>query len=222
MWCIPPKASAEFVYHMEDVLDIYHRPHNPNRPVVCMDETFKQLIGEVREPLSMKPGQVERYDSIYVRNGVASLFLAFEPLAGWRHVEMTDRRQRGDWAHFIRDLVDGRYRDAEKIVLVMDQLNTHSPASLYEVFAPNEAKQISERLEIHHTPKHGSWLNMAEIELSALTRDLPERIGDRAAMTTHLHAWETQRNNEAVRADWQFTTDKARIKLRKLYPTIDS
>jgi len=222
MWCIPPKASAEFVYHMEDVLDVYHRPHDPNRPVVCMDETFKQLIGEVREPLSMKPGQVERYDSIYVRNGVASLFLAFEPLAGWRHVEMTDRRQRGDWAHFIRDLVDGRYRDAEKIVLVMDQLNTHSPASLYEVFAPNEAKQISERLEIHHTPKHGSWLNMAEIELSALTRDLPERIGDRAAMTTHLHAWETQRNNEAVRADWQFTTDKARIKLRKLYPTIDS
>ena len=156
MWCIPPKASAEFVAHMEDVLEVYHRPYDPRRPVVCMDETFKQLIGEVRPPLPLVPGQVERFDSVYVRNGVASLFLAFEPLAGWREVTVTDSRTRGDWAHFIRDLVDGRYREAERVVLVMDQLNTHGVASLYEAYEPAEARRIAERLGIHHTPKHGS------------------------------------------------------------------
>jgi hypothetical protein len=152
---------------------------------------------------------------------VASLFLAFEPLAGWREVQVTDSRKRGDWAHFIRDLVEGRYREAEKVVLVMDQLNTHSPASLYEAFAPQQARRLAERLEVHHTPKHGSWLNMAEIELSALSRDLPERVGNRAAIVRNIDRWKTRRNEAGVRADWQFTTADARTKLRKLYPTID-
>jgi hypothetical protein len=156
MWCIPDKPSAEFVYHMEDVLEVYHRPYDPQRPVVCMDETFKQLIGQTREPLPMRPGSVERFDYVYTRNGVASLFLACEPLAGWRHLAVTDHRCRSDWALFIRALLEGRDRDAEKLVLVMDQLNTHSPASLYEAFPPEEAKRLADRLEIHHTPKHGS------------------------------------------------------------------
>jgi hypothetical protein len=221
MWCIPPKASAEFVCDMEDVLSVYHRPYDPARPVVCLDETSKQLIGEAREPLPPVPGHVERYDSVYVRNGVANLFLAFEPLAGWRHVEVTDTRTRRDWAQFVRELVDGRYREAERVVLVMDQLNTHSKASLYEAFPPEEAERVAARLEIHPTPKHGSWLNMAEIELSALGRDLPERVGERPALVEHVSAWEGRRNGEAVKADWQFTTADARVKLRKLYPTID-
>jgi hypothetical protein len=221
MWCIPPKSSAEFVYSMEDVLNVYHRPYDPSRPVVCLDETSKQLIGEVREPLPPAPGRVERYDSVYVRNGVSNLFLAFEPLAGWRHVEVTDTRKRRDWANFVRDLVDGRYREAERVVLVMDQLNTHSVASLYEAFAPAEAERVAARLEVHHTPKHGSWLNMAEIELSVLGRDLPERVGERPALVEHVWAWEDRRNGDGVKADWQFTTADARVKLRKLYPTID-
>ena len=222
MWCIPPKQSGEFVYHMEDVLEVYKRAYDPKRPVVCLDETFKQLIGEVREPLPMVTGRVERYDSVYVRNGVASLFMCFEPLAGWRHAELSDSRTARDWARVVRDLVDApRYKAAEKIVLVMDQLNTHAPGSLYEAFAPGEAKRIADKLEIHHTPKHGSWLNMAEIELSAFERDLPERVGDRSSMETHVSAWEGRRNGAKVKADWQFTTADARIKLRKLYPTID-
>lgn len=221
MWCIPPKGSAEFVACMEDVLEVYHRPPDPRRPVVCMDETFKQLVGEVREPLPPGPGRVGRYDSVYVRNGVASLFLAFEPLAGWREVAVTATRTRADWAHFIRDLVDGRYKAADKVVLVMDQLNTHGVASLYEAFPPAEARRLAERLEVHHTPKHGSWLNMAEIELSALARDLPDRVGDRAAMARHVGAWKGRRNTAAVKADWQFATADARVKLKKLYPTVD-
>lgn len=222
MWCIPPKQSGEFVYHMEDVLEVYHRPYDPKRPVLCVDETFKQLIGETRQPLPPGPGRVERYDSVYVRNGVASVFLAFEPLAGWRHVQVTDGRTAVHFAEFVRDLVDGRrYRNAEKIVLVMDQLNTHSPASLYERFDPDEARRIADKLEVHHTPKHGSWLNMAEIELSAFERDLPERVGDEPAMVRHASAWERRRNESKVKATWQFTTADARIKLRKLYPTFD-
>jgi hypothetical protein len=183
MWCIPPEHSGAFVYHMEDVLEVYHRPRDPKRPVVCLDETFKQLIGETRQPLPATPGQLERYDSVYVRNGVASLFMCFEPLAGWRHVELSDTRTAVDWARVVKQLVDSRrYRDAERIVLVMDQLNTHGPWSLYEAFAPDEAKRLADRLEIHYTPKHGSWLNMAEVELSAFARDLPERVGDGAAL----------------------------------------
>jgi hypothetical protein len=222
MWCIPPKQSGEFVYHMEDVLDVYHRPYDPRRPVVCLDETFKQLIGEVRQPLPPMPGQVERYDSVYERNGVASLFMTFEPLGGWRHVELSDSRTALDFARVVKQLVDApRYKDAEQIVLVMDQLNTHTPASLYEAFAPDEARRIADRLEIHHTPKHGSWLNMAEIELSAFERDLPERVGDKPAMQQHVSAWEKRRNESKVKVNWQFSTSDARIKLRKLYPTFD-
>ena len=222
MWCIPPKQSAEFVYHMEDVLAVYQRPAHPQRPVVCLDETFRQLIGEVREPLPAQPGAVARYDSVYVRNGVASVFLAFEPLAGWRQVQITETRRRTDWAHFVEGLPEGRYREAERVVLIMDQLNTHSPASLYEAFAPGKAQRLADRLEIHYTPKHGSWLNMAEIELSVLARDLPERVGTRAALEQRVAAWEQRRNQAGVKADWQFTATKARVKLRKLYPTIEN
>ena len=222
MWCIPPEQSGEFVYHMEDVLEVYHRPYDPKRPVVCLDETFKQLIGQTRQPLPSMPGQVERYDSVYVRNGVTNLFMCFEPLAGWRHVELSDSRTALDWARIVKDLVDcRRYRDAEQIVLVMDQLNTHGAWSLYEAFAPDEAKRIADKLEIHYTPKHGSWLNMAEIELSAFERDLPDRIGNKPAMQRHVAAWETRRNVSKAKVNWQFTTADARVKLRKLYPTVD-
>ena len=212
---------------MEDVLEVYHRPHDPQRPCVCLDECSKQLSGEVRTPLPPgpaeddRPGRIERYDCEYVRNGTANLFMAFEPLGGWREVAVTDQRRRIDWARFVRDLVDGRYREADKVVLVMDQLNTHSPASLYEAFAPEEAKRLVDRIEIHHTPKHGSWLNMAEIELSALGRDLPDRVGDRATLERHVQTWQHRRNAAAITAEWQFTTKDARIKLRKLYPTTE-
>jgi hypothetical protein len=220
MWCIPPTQSAEFVYHMEDVLEVYKRPYDPQRPVVCMDETFKQLIGETREPLPARPGSVERFDHVYVRNGVTSLFLAFEPLRGWRTIEVTDHRRRREWAHFIRALVDGPYQQAEKVILVMDQLNTHSPVSLYEAFAPEEAKRIADRLEIHQTPKHGSWLNMAEIELSVLSRQcLDRRIARREVLARQIRSWTTQRNERKSRVRWQFTTTDARTKLRRLYPS---
>jgi DDE superfamily endonuclease len=221
MWCIPPRQSAEFVYHMEDVLEVYTRPHDPMRPVVCMDETFKQLIGQTRQPLPPRPGAVERVDHVYVRNGVASLFMAFEPLAGWRTVAVTDQRRRLEWAGFIKSLLDGRYKKAEKVVLVMDQLNTHSAASLYEAFAPDEAKRLADKLEIHHTPKHGSWLNMAEIELSALGRQcLSRRIAQRETLRDQIANWEQQRNQTKAKVNWRFTTADARIKLQRLYPSI--
>jgi hypothetical protein len=221
MWCIPSKHSAEFVHNMEDVLEVYQRPYDPERPVVCLDETSRQLIGEARPPLPPRPGEVGRYDGEYVRNGTANLFMAFEPLAGWRGMRVTDHRRRGDWAAFVKQLADGRYKDAGTIVLVMDQLNTHTPASLYEAFPPEEARRLARRLEIHHTPKHGSWLDMAEIELSVLGRDLPRRIADRPALERHVTAWERHRNDAGIKADWRFTTEDARIKLRKLYPSID-
>lgn len=221
MWCIPPKQSAAFVCQMEEVLGVYTRPYNPRRPVVCMDETFKQLIGQTREPLPMRAGDVQRVDHVYVRNGVASLFVAFEPLAGWRAVRVTDRRRRLEWAQFIKWLLDGRYRDADQVVLVMDQLNTHSKASLYEAFDPVEAKRLADKLEIHHTPKHGSWLNMAELELSVLGRQcLNRRIAKRQTLEEQINAWQEKRNKMKTTAQWQFTTDDARIKLRKLYPSI--
>jgi hypothetical protein len=205
---------------MEDVLDVYCQPADPHRPVVCLDELSTQLIGEVRTPLPSRPGQGARYDCEYVRQGTANLFMAFEPLGGWREVQVTERRQRGDWARFVRGLVDGRYKDADRIVLVMDQLNIHSPASLYEAFPPAEAKRIVDRLEVHHTPKHGSWLNMAEVELSVFRRDLPDRVGDKATLERHAAAWQHRRNATATKADWRFTTADARIKLRRLYPTM--
>lgn len=219
MWCIPPLASAEFVSAMEDVLAVYERPYDPRYPQVCLDETNKQLIGEVRDPLPMTPGHCQKYDSEYVRNGTANLFIATQPLAGWRHVEVTDARKRTDFAAFVRDLVDGRYKDAIKVVLVMDNLNTHSIASLYEAFEPAEAKRIADKLEIHYTPKHGSWLNMAEIELSVLGRQcLDQRIGDKATLVSEANEWERIRNAAGLRINWQFTTADARIKLKRLYP----
>ncbi len=205
------------------MLAVYHRPYDPKRPVVCVDETFKQLIGETREPLPPRPGAVERYDHVYVRNGTASLFLACEPLQGWRHVAVTEHRRRTDWAGFIRSLLEGRYREAEKLVLIMDQLNTHSPASLYEAFPPEQAQRLAERIEIHHTPKHGSWLNMAEIELSALGRQcLSRRIAHQDTLKRQIAGWEEKRNAAAPRITWQFTTQDARIKLRSLYPSVQS
>jgi hypothetical protein len=182
MWCIPEKHSAEFVFHMEDVLEVYHRPHDPKRPVVCVDETFKQLIGETREPLPAKPGAVERCDYVYVRNGTANLFLACEPLAGWRHVAVREHRRRADWALFIRSLLEGRYREAERVVLVMDQLNTHSPASLYEAFPPDEAKRLADRLEIHHTPRSPPARGRL---LAQHGRDRAERAGTTMPVASH-------------------------------------
>ena len=219
MWCLPPKADPAFVAAMEDVLDVYERPRDPFRPVVCLDECGKQLVGEVRDPLPPAPGSVAKQDAEYARNGTANLFIACEPLDGWRHVEVTERRTRVDFAHFVRDLVDGRYRYAEKVVLVMDNLNTHGVASLYEAFSPAEAKRIADRLEIHHTPKHGSWLNIAEVELSVLGRQcLDRRIADRETLAREVAAWELDRNESAAGVDWQFTTADARVKLKRLYP----
>ena len=218
---IPPKASAAFVANMEDVLDVYHRPYDPRRPVVCLDETFKQLIGEVREPLPAAPGRVERYDGVYVRNGVASLFMAFEPLAGWRHVEVTERKTSVDFARFLRVLGDGRYAGAERVVLVCDNLSTHTPAALYEAFEPAEARRLAERFEWHYTPRHGSWLNVAEMELSAVARQcLDRRIPDLGTLRREVAAWEAARNAAVVKVEWHFTTADARVKLKRLYPTI--
>jgi hypothetical protein len=223
MWSIPPEADCEFVAAMEDVLEVYHRSQDPKRPQVCLDETSKQLIGEIRTPWPAERGRPLRYDCEYVRNGVANLFVAFEPLAGWREVQVTDSRCRRDWAWFIKDLVDGRYKEAEKIVLVMDQLNTHSIASLYETFPPEEARRIARKLEIHYTPKHGSWLNMAEIELSVLSRQcLGERMEDKATLKQEVAAWQTKRNQKHCRVDWRFTTADARVKLKRLYPSVQA
>lgn len=220
MWCIPPRSNAEFVAAMEDVLEVYQRPYDPLRPQVCVDETCKQLVGETRLPLLAGPGRPLRYDFEYVRNGTANLFLAFEPLAGQRQVAVTATRRRTDWAQFIRDLVDGPYHDADKVVLVMDQLNVHSTASLYERFDPAEARRIAQKLEIHFTPKHGSWLNMAEIDLSALSRQcLGERIPDRPHLEREIALWQAERNRRRCAVDWRFTNADARIRLKHLYPS---
>jgi len=221
MWVIPPKANAEFVYRMEDVLDVYQRPYNPARPLVCMDETSKQLLGEIRSPLPMAVGQPVRYDAEYVRHGVASIFVFNEPLLGKRQVRVTEQRTRKDWAEAVRELVDETYPDAERSVLVMDNLNTHGPASLYATFPPEEAKRIADRLEIHFTPKHGSWLNMAEIELAILNQQcLDRRIENIESLRRETTAWQHQRNNCDAKIHWQFTTIDARIKLHSLYPSV--
>ncbi len=222
-WVIPPRADAAFVAAMEDVLEVYHRPYDPDRPQVCLDETSKQLVSEVIEPLAAAPGRPAREDYEYKREGVANLFMLCEPLAGKRHVRVTDRRTRTDFAQVIKDLVDVHYPEAQKIVLVMDNLNTHAPASLYEAFAPAEARRLLEKLEIHHTPRHGSWLNMAEIELSVLGRQcLGGRIPSRAALEAEVAAWRQRREAQGTRIDWRFTTADARIKLKRLYPSIQS
>jgi hypothetical protein len=206
---------------MEDILALYTRPYEPQRPLICMDETSKQLISEVFQPLPAMPGQVERYDYEYERKGVVNLFMFFEPLCGWRHLKVMDRRTKQDWAHCMRELVDLYYPDAEKIVLVLDNLNTHVPGALYETFEPKEARRILDRIEFHYTPKHGSWLNMAEIELSVLIRQcLDRRIADKEILIREVAAWEQERNEKAVLMDWRFTTEDARIKLKRLYPSI--
>ena len=220
-WCLAPTADPAFVWHMEDVLDVYHRPFDPRRPVVCLDETSRQLLGEVRAPQLAVPGQPARRDPEYVRGGVANLFLLTEPLRGWRTVRVSDQRTRLDFAACVKDLVDVHYPQAERIVLVLDQLNTHSPGSLYAAFPPAEAKRLADKLEIHQTPKHGSWLNMAELELSVLQRQcLRQRLEDRLAMEREVTAWARRRNAAIKRIDWQFTTADARIKLRRLYPAL--
>jgi hypothetical protein len=206
---------------MEDVLSVYLRPYDPKRPVVCIDESSKQQIQEVIEGLPMRPGESSKFDSEYKRNGVSNLFMIFEPLGGKRHVKVTDTRTAIDFAYCLEDLVDVLYPEADKIVLVMDNLNTHVEASLYKTFVPEKAFRIAQKLEIHYTPKHGSWLNMAEIEFSALSRQcLNRRISDQVMLIKEIKAWEDARNRYLVRCKWQFTTEKARIKLHKLYPTI--
>src|ERR1700676_2624735 len=205
---------------MEDVFEVYHRPHDPQRPVVCMDECSKQLIGEVRTPLPPQPGRIAKYDSEYERRGTANIFMAVEPLAGKRKVCVTDRRTRVDWARFIRFLLTTVYPGAAVGVLVMDTLNTHGVASLYEAFAPEIALALAARLEIHYTPKHGSWLNMAETELSVLSRQcLDRRIDDRDLMAREIATWQAERNAAIARINWQFKTADARIKLKRLYPS---
>jgi len=206
---------------MEEVLDVYHRPYDPKRPLVCLDEASRQLIGEVVQPLPAGPGQPARFDYEYVRNGTANLFMAFEPLLGWRAVQVTERRTAKDFAEVVRWLVEDVHEDAEKVVLVVDNLNTHKPASLYEAFPPGQARRIAERIEWHYTPKHGSWLNMAEIELSVLERQaLGQRIEGREKMARVTGAWEEERNERGVEVKWRFTTADARIKLHKLYPSL--
>jgi hypothetical protein len=222
-WVIPPEKNAEFVAAMEDVLEVYQRPRDPQRPLVCLDEQSKQLIRETRKPIPAAPGRTERVDYEYERNGTANLFMLFAPLEGWRHVKVTDRRTKLDFAEVIRELVDVHLPKADKIVLVMDNLNTHKPASLYEAFPPAEARRLIEKLEIHYTPKHGSWLDMAETELSILTKQcLDRRIPDTETLVHEVAAWQAQRNATKATIDWQFTTNKARIKLKRLYPSIQS
>ncbi len=206
---------------MEDVLEVYKRPYDSRFPQVCMDEVSKQLLRDTRDHLPMQPGKPHRQDYEYERGGVVNLFLFSEPIVGRRWVDVTEHRTRVDWAYQIKDLVDKRYRQAERIVLVMDNLNTHSPASLYEAFPPMEAKRLADKLEIHYTPKHGSWLNMAEIELSVLSRQcLDRRVPDFETLETQVEAWQQRRNNEGCKIDWRFTTDDARIKLKRLYPSL--
>ena len=209
--------------HMEDVLEIYHRPYDPERPVVCMDEQPVQLVKETREPLRARPGQPAAIDYEYERNGTANLFLFTEPLAGWRKALVTERRTAIDWALAIQRLLDEDYRDCPKVILVCDQLNTHKLASLYEAFAPATARRLVERLEIHHTPKHGSWLNIAENELSALTRQcLARRIPDRDTLERETTVWYTERNQLQKSVNWQFTATDARLRLKRLYPQIEN
>ena len=206
---------------MEDVLEVYARPYDPKYPVVCMDESSMQLIGEVTQPIPAAPGHPVLMDDEYVRRGVANIFIEVEPLGGMRKVKITDRRTRIDWAHFIKEMLEERYKDAEKVVLVMDNLNTHNIASLYTAFQPEKARSLVNRLEIHYTPKHGSWLNIAEIEFSALKRQcLNRRIDNIKEMRSEVSEWNEDRNTRQTKVDWQFKTEDARIKLKRLYPNV--
>ena len=219
---IPPDASAAFVADMEDVLEVYHRPHDPERPLVCLDETSKQLIVETRAPIPAKIGRQERHDYEYERNGVANLFMMFAPLEGWRYVKVTERHTAIDYAHVLRELSDVHFPDAAKIVLVQDNLNTHKPASLYEAFPAAEARRLVERFEWHYTPKHGSWLDRAESELGVLASQcLDRRIDDQKTLGRQVSAWHSHRNKHHAKANWRFTTADARVKLKRLYPQFE-
>jgi DDE superfamily endonuclease len=218
---IPPKANSAFVAAMEDVLEVYTRPHDPERPLVCLDESSKQLIAETRIPVPMKPGRPARHDYEYERNGTANLFMLFAPLEGWRHVKVTDRHTAADYAQVLKDLANIHFADAKTIVLVQDNLNIHCKASLYEAFPAVEARRLVERFEWHYTPKHGSWLDLAESELGVLTSQcLDRRIPDKQTLIEEIGAWERDRNAKHIKASWHFTTPDARIKLRHLYPSI--
>jgi len=220
-WKIPPDHNAAFVAAMEDVLEVYSRPYDQDYPVVCMDESSVQLTGEVTDPIPAKPGHPRLVDDEYVRKGVASIFLEVEPLGGRRQVKITERRTRLDWAAFVKEMLDDRYPEAKKVVLVMDNLNTHNFTSLYAAFPPGEARRLADRLEIHFTPKHGSWLNIAEIELSVLKRQcLAERIDCIDKMKHNVAEWNADRNNRQTNVDWQFKTADARVKLKRLYPKL--
>jgi hypothetical protein len=206
---------------MEDVLEVYSRPYDPQKPVICMDEMHKQCIEEIRKPIPASPGNPERYDSEYERNGGINIFLASEPLKGCRVISVTDRRTKIDWACFIKDLVDNQYANVDKILLIMDNLNTHTLGSLYEAFEPQEARRLIDKLEIHHTPKHGSWLNVAEIELSVLSRQcLNRRISNKETYEREIENWNSDRNHQQIGVEWHFTTKDARVKLKRLYPKI--
>lgn len=217
---IPPDQNSDFVAHMEMVLDVYKQPYDQKFPVICMDESPKQLIKETRQPLNAYPGSLAKYDYEYERCGVCNIFLASEPLAGRRIVKITRRRTKLDWAYFIEDITK-KYKNAEKITLVMDNLNTHKPGSLYEVFSPEKAKRLWDRFQFVYTPKHGSWLNMAEIELNVLNGQcLNRRIDKISTMMKECTAWQEHRNNKNAKINWQFTAKDARIKLKRLYPTL--
>ena len=221
-WCVAPTADPAFVAAMEDILAVDERSYNAARPVVCLDETSRQLLGEVRPSQPLVPGRLTRHDPEYVRGGVVNLFLITEPLRGWRDVSVRQQRTRLDFAHCVRQLLDVHYPNAERVVLVLDQLNTHNAASLYAALPAREARRLVERLELHHTPKHGSWLNMAELELSVLARQcLAQRVPDRAAMARAVQGWAARRNAGITRIDWQFTTADARTRLHRLYPTFE-
>lgn len=220
---LPKEANADYVCAMEDVLEVYTRPYDPDHPVVCLDEASKQLVADVTPPLPMEPGQPARQDSEYERCGTANLFMVFEPLAGQRQVKVTDQRTSADLAVVLRELADVTYADADKIVLVMDNLNTHKLAVLYQVYPPEEARRLCGRFEIHYTPKHASWLNMAETELSVVSRQcLDRRIADQEFLKREVAAWQEKRNQATVKVNWQFTTADARIKLKRLYPTLEA
>jgi hypothetical protein len=220
-WCLPAHADADLVYHMEDVLDVYTRPYDAARPVVCLDEINTQLLADLREPLPMEPGRPAREDYEYERRGVCNVFLACEPLLGRRVTMVAAQRTKREWAQFIRQLADESYPQAEKIVLVLDNLNTHTLAALYEVFPVEEARRLCRRFEVHYTPKHASWLNMAEIELSALDRQcLSQRLASLEIAERQVAAWTAHRNQKQTTIDWRFTAADASIKLKHLYPTL--
>lgn len=223
MWCIPPQQDAHFVAAMEDVLEVYERPYDEQRPVVCLDEAAKQILAEVREPLPMKPtgASTQRFDNEYERHGTCALFLLFEPLVSWREVLVRERRTGLDYAGVVRYLCDEKYPTVEKIVLVQDNLNTHGVWSLYQAFEPHEAQRLAQRIEWHYTPRHGSWLNMAEIELSVLARQcLKERMETQQNIKDQVGAWQQRRNAAKVRVEWRFGVQDARCKLKRLYPKL--